>query len=885
MTLAPGARLGPYEVTAPIGRGGFGEVYRARDTTLDRDVAVKVLADAFAGDAGRMERFEREAKLLASLNHLNIGAIYGFVEQAGTRALILELVEGPTLAERIAQGPIVPAEALAIARQIAAALEAAHERGIVHRDLKPANIKVKADGTVKVLDFGLAKLAGETPAPDPAESPTATGRATRPGMILGTAGYMSPEQATGQATDKRTDTWAFGCVLYEMLTGKRAFAGESDARILAKIIERDPDFEILPATTPRGIRRLLKRCLRKDPKQRWRDIGDARIEIEEATSGEPAGAGAGATTRGPRMAGWPALALGSLALAALGGLVGWTLAGRSAAPDTVPTRVDMLFPPDQEVVTAVASPAVMSPDGRRIAYVARSQEGLFLYLRSLEDYEPTRVPGSGGASSPFFSPDGRWVAFCANGLIEKAPVAGGEPLPIGACRGILLGASWGADGTIVYSDSTVTGLWQMPADGGTPTALTSPEVPMSEGHRFPYQLPDGAGVLFSTRGPDGQSQLAWLPAGASDWRVVASGDARFTGMKYLANGYLVFGQGSSIDVVPFDLATGRFDGEPRPLITDAASSPVSQYVFFSASDADTLVYVPAEAAEWDSGLAWIGENGETREIARVPGGLNRPRISPDGSQVAVAVRAGSLLDPWIYDLASGRGIRLTRGAEAHYPVWAPDGQSLVVAMNGDLYRLAANGTGSPRLLLQRARDQFPTSWSAGGAAGDRIVFTEVGPNGTTDVLALSTADGEVTPLVATDANERDASLSPGGRWLAYVSDETGRDEVYVQPFLGDGRKARVSLNGGDSPRWSADGSELFFRRGSTILVVPISDADGPGVAKVVVTVPPGVAISDGYDVARDGRRFVAVNNFRDYQTVAASRLRVVFHWLPALERR
>jgi Tol biopolymer transport system component len=532
------------------------------------------------------------------------------------------------------------------------------------------------------------------------------------------------------------------------------------------------------------------------------------------------------------------------------------------------------------VVTTVGSPAVISPDGRRIAYVARTAEGTYLHLRSLDDFEPARLPGTMGASAPFFSPDSRWIAFCAGGRLLKVPVTGGAPEAIADCHGVLLGASWGSDGTIVFSNSTVTGLWRVPARGGVPTPLTEPDVPMNAGHRFPYQLPDGNGILFATQGDDGRPELGLLRTGAKTWEILTDGDARFTGMKYLSSGQLVFGQAGSIKTVGFDLATGRLTGEPRPLVSDVASSPVSQYVYFSAADSGTLAYVPAEAADSYAGLAWLDVTGEVHEFSRVRGGLGEMKLSPDGSLLAVAMRAAGRLDPWVYDVASGRGIRLTRDAEASYPVWAPDGRRLAVGMGRRLSVVAADGTGSPQRLLERERRVFPMSWSGGGRAEDRILFAEADAGGQSDIFAVSPASGDVTPLLTTAANEWDAVVSPGGRWLAYVSDETGRNEVYVQSFPDARGKHRVSVDGGDTPRWSPSGHDLFYRRESTILVVPIDDTGRPGAAKQAVVAPPGISLEGGFDVAPGGRRFVVLEDYANYQLATASRLRLVLRWTP-----
>jgi Tol biopolymer transport system component len=874
-----GKTLSHYQILETLGAGGMGEVFRARDTKLERDVAIKVLPGELAADEERLARFKREAKLLAALNHANIGTIHGLEEADGVLFLVLELIEGETLEQRLHKGPVPMPFVLAIARQMAEALEEAHGAGIVHRDVKPANVLLTGKGGVKVVDFGIAKALddGVLSDSDP-DAPTASlvDRATQRGAILGTLAYMSPEQARGVRVDRRSDIWAFGCVVYEMLTRRKAFAADMPSDTLARIIEREPDWSALPAGTPPSLRRLLRRCLRKDPSERLRHIGDARLEIDEAGTEVDSG-GAKPAHRWDALGGWVA-PVGALVIAAVAGLAGWGLAGRPALQDTVPLRLDMVFPADQDVVTAAATPIIVSPDGGRIAYVARNDRQTLIYLRELDRFEPTAVPGSEGAQSPIFDPTGRWVAYCANGRFWKAPIAGGEPAALGDCPGILLGASWGSDDSIVFANSVSTGLWRLPASGGSAAVLTAPDVTPTQGHRFPYQMPDGSGVLFSTETAEGRGQLGWLPTGSRDWKVVAEHDSRFTGMKYLDDGHLLFGQRGSIKSVGFDSDAGELVGEPRMLITDAASSPVSQFVYFSASDAGTVAYVPLEAMGEQGGLVWLDGNGQVSDIATVPGGFYFPRLSPDGSRVAIGVRARGPLDAWVYDVAGGRGVRVTRNAEASFPVWSPAGQRLLLALGDDLFVVDAGAAGSPQLVLQRGRRLVATDWSVDRDDEERIFFAETGTDGTTDVRTLTLGDETDAPVLATNANERSARLAPGGRWLAYVSDETGRNEVYIQSFPDGGQKTRVSVDGGDQPCWTADGSELYYRHNDVIFAAPVSEAGRLGDERVVASAPPGVSFELGYDIAPDGRLVVAIN-FQDFQGVGATRFRILFDWI------
>ncbi|MGD8817674.1 MAG: protein kinase, partial [Acidobacteriota bacterium] len=811
------------------------------------------------------------------LSHANIGAIHGLEDADGVHFLVLELIEGETLERRLQRGAIPVSEALEIARQIAEALEAAHHAGIIHRDVKPANVLLTAKGGVKVLDFGIAKSTLLDSSANAALTEQATSL-TIDGTLMGTPPYMAPERIRGEEADKRADIWAFGCVVYEMLAGKAAFARETVADTLVAVLEADPQWEALPAAVSSPSVAVLKRCLRKDRHRRLRDIGDARLELEDAVVGmsETAVGDVRTPRLGLRVA-LPAAMLLVLVAAALGGGVGWMLASRAAAPAADAARLDLVFPAAQEVVESIASPATLSPDGRRVAYVARSEEGTFLYLRPLDSFEATRVAGSEGAQSPFFSPDGQWLGFCADGIMQKVPVGGGPPVTIDACPSLLLGASWGPDDGIVYAESDSNGLWRVPAGGGTAVPLTGPEVARSAVHRFPYQLPDGSGVLFSTRGADGRAQLALLRSGEREPEVVAQGEARFTGLRYLDSGHLAFGQGSTVYVVGFDLAAGSFIGAPRPVITDVASSSISQHVFFSASSNDVLIYVPSEVAEPEGSVIWLDSEGGIEEIARLPGAPGWPRLAPGGARISVGVRAGSLLDPWVIEVAGGRGLRLARETEGQNPVWSPDGAELAVGIDGDLYLVSASGEGEPRVLLERDGDQWPLSWSGTGVSDGHLLFAEVGANGSTDLLALAIADHEIIPLLDDDADESDGAVSPDGARLAYVSDETGRPEVYLQAFPAGTGKQRVSREGGRKPRWPASSERLFYLRGADILAAAIDRGGRPGAEELVVSIPAGASAGLGYDVSDDGERFILVD---DYASAAATRLRVVYGWLP-----
>jgi len=887
MSLTPGTRLGPYEVTAPIGVGGMGEVYRATDTNLKRSVAIKVLPEALAGDAERLARFQREAEVLASLNHPNIAAIYGLEKSDAESALVMELVEGPTLADRIASGPIPIDDALPIAKQVAEALEAAHKQGIIHRDLKPANIKVRPDGTVKVLDFGLAK-AMEPPGSTVSGpmTPTITTPAmTRAGMILGTPAYMSPEQTRGQPVDPRTDVWAFGCVLFEMLTGVAAFRADTPSDSTVRVLDREPDWTALPHGTPDATRRLLGRCLKKDLRLRLRDMGDVGLDLLDSSSPETAIASVPAPAQSsPAASRWTASVwLAAVVLVVLAVII-WTVTRPAEPAAEEPTRLTLSVPRGQEGLDSLASsPVLISPDGRTLVYPTRTEDGRYLYRRSLDAFDPVRIPGTEGAETPFFSVDGKWIGFRADGQLKKVRLEDGETIPIAPVPALLLGASWGPDDTIVYATGASTGLWRVPAAGGEPEQLTAPMVEMSAGHRFPYQLPGRLGVLFSIGGFRGRpSRMAWLPVGSDEWQEVYTAPARITAMRYLPTGHLVFGQDGTIFAGPFDLDRVAFTAQPVPVIANVASSPTSAYVAFDVSDTGTLVYVPATEALGRGQLVRIVSDGSVDTIARLPGatGAGGLRVSPAGDRAAVLIRSGGVSDIWAYGLDRGDSTRVTQGAEAGMFVWRPDGRTLTIEMHGDLYDVAADGAGQAERLLQREGSQTPLSWSADGRL---LLFREFAQATGDDLFTLDAGTGDVTPVARTRADETDGVLSADGSLLAYVSDETGNAEVYLQPLDGSGRRQPVSVGGGDTPRWSARATALLYRHGSTLMRVPVTASPlrlGP--AEIVLSAPEGVTLDVGYGVAGDGQTVVGVRN--PSGAGRPTELRVVLGWFEELKR-
>ncbi|MDA2939314.1 protein kinase, partial [Acidobacteria bacterium AH-259-A15] len=675
----------------------------------------------------RLARFEREAQLLASLNHPNIAAIHSFEHADGIHFLVLELVEGETLAERIAKGPLPAEEALEVCRQIAEGVEAAHEKGVIHRDLKPANVKVTPEGMVKVLDFGLAKaLEGETPVADISHSPTLTDAMTRVGVILGTAGYMSPEQAKGKSVDKRADVWALGCVLYELLTGKRAFHGETITETVAKVLESEPDWEALPENTPGNIRTLLHRCLHKDSNDRFRDIGDARIEIKHALS-KPKTASPIGVISPVRPAGWKlaipwVLAVTTVAL--LISLVGLWRATRPA--EQTPVRLHVQLPPDQSIDTRGGAAAILSPDGKRLAYVARSGGTTQLYVRALDQLEGTVLSGTEGAQVPFFSPDGQWVGFTAGGKLKKVSVSGGAVVTLCAATNTN-GASWGPDDTIIFTPSTNTGLFRVPAAGGTPEEITVPDPEKGEpSHRYPQILPGGKWVLFSAgvTGSFDDANIVVRSLETGERKVVHRGGYY---PHYVPTGHLVFMHEATLFAVPFDLDRLELTGAPAPILEGVLPDPTFGEAQFAFSQTGTLIYLPGgEGGGGLRSLVWVDREGHEEPLAAEPRRYWAPRVSPDGSRLAIDVAAGNT-DVWIYDLAHETPTRLTFDAAIDgVPLWTPDGLRVVFQSGRDggafnLFWKAADGTGPVERLTTSPNPQIAYSFSRDGKS---LVFTE-----------------------------------------------------------------------------------------------------------------------------------------------------------------
>jgi serine/threonine protein kinase len=874
MALASGTRLGSYEVAAQIGAGGMGEVYQAHDTKLGRDVAIKVLPEAFAHDADRLSRFQREAKMLASLNHPNIATIHGLEQSGSTSYLVMELVSGETLAERIKRdGPVPVEESLAIAKQIAEALEAAHEKGIIHRDLKPANVKVTPEGKVKVLDFGLAKaFAGDASNEDIGNSPTLSMAATMQGVILGTAAYMSPEQAKGKAVDKRTDIFAFGCVLYELLTGKPAFHGEDVTDILGAVLRMEPDWSQLPEATPAAIRTLLRRCLRKDKRQRLSDATDVRIEIEDAIA---APKDSGGTQAAP--------ASTSKLLLAAAAVLAIIAAGASLIAYRATRAVDhplMRFTDELSAeisITGQEGPAVaISPDGSRLAYLSKGPEQTtHLSVRLLESSKSTVLAGTEGAETPFYSPDGRWIGFFTGNTLKKISVDGGAAVTLcevsGSPRG---GGFWGEDGNIFFA-SQQTPVMRVSASGGTPSAATELDKQKGEvSNRGAQLLPGGEAFLFDASKDnnvweDASIEVQSIKTGARKTLVQGGYFGHYIHGSDPTAGLLIYTHGGTLFAAPMDLKRLELTGPASPVLEDVAGRSANGFAHLSFTTSGTVVYVTGSNLSSQQSLFWLDAAGNAQVLPAAAREYVFPRISPDGTRIAVLAADGSGLYIAVYEWAQNRMTKLTfwKGLSAVPPAWAPDGKHIAFLLGSSelagpgIYWIRSDGAGEPQRLIE-GQSVVPSSFSPDGK---RLVYVQAAaPDYAIWTVPLDLADpehpkaGKPELFLGSKFDLRSPVFSPDGRWIAYRSRESGQPEIFVRPFLGPGGKWQISTAGGSLPVWSRNGRELFYQ-GREMMVAPYSvRGDSFAAGQPRPWSEKSFPTVTYLDPAPDGKRFVVV---------------------------
>jgi Tol biopolymer transport system component/predicted Ser/Thr protein kinase len=884
MGLRTGTQLGPYEILSAIGAGGMGEVYRARDTRLERIVAVKILPDHLADRAELRERFEREARTVASLNHPHICTLYDTGHQDGTDFLVMEYLEGETLAERLKKGPLPLDQVLQYAIEISDALDKAHRKGITHRDLKPGNIMLTKSGT-KLLDFGLAKLRGPQAAvANLSVLPTERSSLTGQGTILGTLQYMAPEQLEGREVDARTDIFAFGAVVYEMATGKKAFEGKSQASLIAKILETDPPpISSLQPMTPPALDRVVKRCLAKDPDDRWQSARDLTAELKWIAEGSSQ-AGLGMAGMTPARRHWSKVLLWSAAVLAACVVVGLTVWPFRPVPPRPVTRFTISLPAGQHLVGLDTPAIALSPDGTRLAYIAAQGSNLpQLYLRAMASPDARPIPGTEGATDPFFSPDGQWLGFFTGGKLKKVSVSGGATVTLGDA-GSPQGASWGSQGVIAFGSEQAAVLVQVSDAGGTPQALTHLEKGETD-HDWPEFLPGDKAVLFAASGDDranGQVAIQSLATGAR--RNLMQGA---THPHYAPSGQLVYAHAGSLMAVPFDPQRLALTGSAAPVVEGVLQSTNSGAAQYSFSATGSLVYVTgALQAMIQRKLVWVSRNGAEQPLPAPLREYGDPRLSPDGRRLAVAIEE----QVWLYDLSRATLSRFTfDGDQNLFPAWRPDGKRIAFWSTKEgpqnIFWQLSDGSGGLERLTTSQDAQAPTSWSPDGQV---LAFVEDTPNKRFEIWVLRMGDHKAQPFLQTRFNEAGPRFSPDGRWLAYVSDESGRYEVYVQPYPGPGGKWQISTEGGTEPVWNPNGRELFYRNRDKMMAVDIATQPSftAGKARMlfegryVETPNPATTY---YDVSPDGQRFLMIKESE--QSSAATQINVVLNWFEELKQK
>jgi len=900
MAGQPGQQLGHYRLVEKIGEGGMGVVWRATDTTLNRDVAIKMLPQGLAADVSRMQRFEQEARLLASLNHPHIATIHGFHEDAGGRFLAMELVEGEDLSERIARESIPLERVIEIATQIAEALEVAHSQGVIHRDLKPANIKLTSTGQVKVLDFGLAKALSIDPASgssagDPAHSPTMTSAGTLAGMIIGTAAYMSPEQARGKSADRRADVWAFGCLLYEMLTRTRPFDGETISDALASVLKEHPDWSALPVETPAAIRRLLRRCLTKDPRQRLGDAGAVRLELREALEPLPPEEQTAPAEAAPPPA--PArrrvLPWVVTAVAVVAAIAAMVIGGKSEPVATEPFHLAIPLPSGVKLNDDQQSTLAVSPDGRHLVLVASIDEGTELYLRSLNKPETKVIPGTLNGDNPFFSPDGRWIGFFADGKLKKVSIVDGALITVCDSPGTPRGAAWGENDRIVFPRHFDGGLFVVDGSGGESAPLTELDDERRERtHRWPHFIPGSDVVLFTVATLDSPEYYDDALIDAVDMKT---GERKtvYKGAswaRYLPTGHLLLAREGLLFAVAFDVDRLEVTGNPEPVVQEVMGARNSGVVYADVAQNGMLAYFAGKATTRRAVLTWRHFDGRSEPVAGAPiDGYVDPAVSPDGRRIAVAIAAddGSF-HVWTYDIERETPTRITFEGNNRSPMWTPDGKSLVFSSvrdgQGAVYIKSADGSGTERVVhVIEGVTTVPSDVSRNG-----LVTMEVYGSSRSDLYtkSLDDLDAEAVEFSGGAAAEIHGTISPDGRWIAYTSDEMDTYDVFVRPFPGPGGRWQISKNGGIHPKWSPDGRQLFYRIGRKLYAVDVGvGEDGafrPGTQQLLLDDLPRAQLAASYGVSPDGKAIIVPEPADASGT--PEQITVVVNWLDEMER-
>jgi len=888
MPLAPGSKLGPYEIVGPLGAGGMGEVYRATDTRLERTVAIKILPASISADPVAKQRFEREAKTISGLNHPNICTLHDVGSQDGVDYLVMECVEGETLAKRLEKGPLPLEQTLKYGAQIAEALDKAHRSGIVHRDLKPGNVMLTATGA-KLLDFGLAKstapmvtLATLTMAA-PQQSPV-----TQEGMVVGTFQYMSPEQVEGKELDGRSDIFSLGAVLYEMLTGKKAFEGKTQLSVASAILEKEPaPISTVKPMMPQTLDHAIRRCLAKNPEERWQTARDLALELKWVVeSGSQAALVRSAPATGRRTLGRGAVLWGvaSLVLTAVTGFAVWNLKPSAARPVS---RLVITLPPGQRLAGLNQPAIALSPDGTHLAYVAVQGGTQQLYLRALDSLEATPIPGTEGAFYPFFSPDGQWLGFLANQNLKKVSINGGAAQTL-ADATLSNGVSWGSQGTIAFSAATSSFIQQVPEAGGEPHPLTRLE-PGEISHRWPEFLPGGKAMLFAASASSfrwSNSRLAVLSISTGGRQNLIEGG---TQPHYASSGHLVYAQGSTLMAVPFDAQSLAVKGAAVPVVENVLQTPATGAAQYSISATGSLVYIPGGVQADQRKLVWVSRNGAEQPVAAPARPYLFPRVSPDGRRVVVGITETET-QLWLYDFSRETLTRFTfEGTVNLNGNWTPDGKRIAFQSTRDglptIYWQKADGSGGLERLTTGQSANVPMSWSPDGQL---LAFIDVNPSTQRDIWTLRMSDRKVEPFLRTRFDESVPRFSPDGHWLAYVSNESGRYEIYVQPYPGPGGKWLISTEGGTEPAWNPNGREIFYRSGGKMMAVDIatqpSFAAGKPRALFEGRYERSPATSPNYDVSPDGQRFLMLKA-GEQEAATPTQINVVLNWFEELKRR